>query len=236
MDVNQMELPFEAIEAKRLRKQARKQERRKERYRTDPAYRAKMIARAKARYGANKEHCIATQRKWAIANPERANWKKRNPERAKVHEKRWREQHPNYKHPPRVRKQYTAEEKAVQRAKRIARYNSDPAFRISILVRCRTAQALKSQNARKTSRTVELLGCSIPELRAHLEAQFAPGMSWENYGRYGWHIDHIKPCAAFDLSDEAQQYECFHYSNLQPLWETDNLRKSDKYEPSELRG
>lgn len=54
-------------------------------------------------------------------------------------------------------------------------------------------------------------------------------MSWENYGFYGWHIDHIKPCSKFDLTDPKQQEQCFHYSNLQPLWAIENFKKSDKY-------
>jgi hypothetical protein len=72
------------------------------------------------------------------------------------------------------------------------------------------------------------MGCSIAYAYAYLEAQFAEGMSWENYGE--WHIDHIRPCASFDLEDPVQQRECFHYTNLQPLWAKDNLSKSDKWE------
>jgi len=74
---------------------------------------------------------------------------------------------------------------------------------------------------------MKLAGCSLNFLRNFLEAQFQPGMSWENYG--AWHIDHLRPCAAFDLRDPAQQKECFHFSNLQPLWATENWKKNDKY-------
>jgi hypothetical protein len=56
-------------------------------------------------------------------------------------------------------------------------------------------------------------------------------MTWENHGRYGWHIDHIRPCASFDLADPEQQRKCFHYTNLQPLWASENMRKGDKWEP-----
>jgi hypothetical protein len=59
-----------------------------------------------------------------------------------------------------------------------------------------------------------------------LEKQFTKGMNWKNYGK--WHIDHIKPCASFDLSLEHEQKLCFHFTNLQPLWAKDNIRKSDK--------
>lgn len=71
-----------------------------------------------------------------------------------------------------------------------------------------------------------LLGCSAKELRRHLESQFKPWMNWGNYGR--WHIDHIQPCASFDLTDPKQQEICFHYTNLQPLEAKKNIRKRAK--------
>ena len=75
----------------------------------------------------------------------------------------------------------------------------------------------------KSSSIVELLGCTIPEAQKHLESQFAPGMTWENRGE--WHIDHVVPCASFDLTDPTQQLECFNYKNLQPSWARDNISK-----------
>jgi hypothetical protein len=75
-------------------------------------------------------------------------------------------------------------------------------------------------------RTEELLGCTISFFIKHLEKHFRPGMSWENYGK--WHIDHIIPCAAFDLGDPSQQRQCFHYTNLRPLWAIQNLKKHHK--------
>ena len=101
----------------------------------------------------------------------------------------------------------------------------DPKFRITMNLRRRMNTVLT--NYTKDSSTIKLVGCTWDELRAHIEHQFTKGMSWENYGRYGWHLDHIKGCAQFDLSDPNQQKECFHYTNLQPLWWQDNLRKGD---------
>ena len=73
----------------------------------------------------------------------------------------------------------------------------------------------------------------LPGAEAEIAAGFLPGMTWENHTRSGWHIDHIVPCAAFDLSDPAQQRACFHYTNLQPLWAKTNLKKSNKL-PEEI--
>jgi hypothetical protein len=81
----------------------------------------------------------------------------------------------------------------------------------------------------KLSHTTELIGCFIPELRRHIERQFKIGMTWDNYNRNGWHIDHIRPCASFDLSKLEEQKKCFHFTNLQPLWAGENLKKGSNY-------
>jgi hypothetical protein len=113
-----------------------------------------------------------------------------------------------------------------QRAEREkTRRKQDVSFRIASNLRARLRQAIK--NNKKTTTTIDYLGCTINELKIHLEAKFTVGMSWDNYGK--WHIDHIRPCSSFDMSKEIEQKECFHYTNLQPLWAIDNIRKSDKY-------
>jgi len=95
-------------------------------------------------------------------------------------------------------------------------------FRIKHYLRSRLRKALKGINKSKSTR--KLIGCSIEQLKNHLESQFKPGMSFSNYGK--WHIDHIKPCFSFDLSKAEEQAKCFHYTNLQPLWAEENLRKN----------
>jgi len=82
---------------------------------------------------------------------------------------------------------------------------------------------------KKTEATIDLLGCSVTQLKQHIASKFKKGMSWDNYGYKTWHIDHIRPCDSFDLSDEQQQKECFHYTNLQPLWAKENIRKNNKF-------
>jgi len=79
-----------------------------------------------------------------------------------------------------------------------------------------------------SSYILRVCGISLAGLREHLEKQFAPGMTWENYGFHGWHIDHRRPICSFDLSDPAQVAQAFHFSNLQPLWKADNFRKHKK--------
>lgn len=106
----------------------------------------------------------------------------------------------------------------------INRYHNDPAFRIKMTLSRRMRGLIKKNG----TRTVDLIGCSIDDLKKYLESKFTDGMSWENYGRAGWHIDHVRPCASFDLTQETQQKICFHYTNLQPLWAADNIRKGDK--------
>ncbi len=100
--------------------------------------------------------------------------------------------------------------------------------KLSHCLRIRILSAMKTSGARKSAKTMILLGCSIPEFKAHLESKFKPGMNWSNHTKDGWHIDHILPCASFDLTDPEQQRKCFHFTNLQPLWATDNRSKSDR--------
>ena len=85
-------------------------------------------------------------------------------------------------------------------------------------------------NNQKVGSAVEDLGCSIEELKIHLENQFEEGMTWDNWKPDGWHIDHKKPLSLFDLTDREQFLEACHYTNLQPLWWEENLKKGAKYD------
>ena len=104
---------------------------------------------------------------------------------------------------------------------------SKPQTRIALACRKRLRGILK---AKKTFRLNidQLIGCRPIELKTHLESRFAPGMNWDNYGFTGWHIDHIIPCAAFDLTKKDEAQKCFHFTNLQPLWARDNMVKHAK--------
>ena len=105
---------------------------------------------------------------------------------------------------------------------------TDLCFKLKDRIRSRINKAIKRNS--KSSKSTELTGCTIQELKIYIEGKFQKGMSWENYAYDTWHIDHIRPCASFDLSDPEQQKLCFHYTNLQPLWAYENLSKSDKYD------
>lgn len=106
---------------------------------------------------------------------------------------------------------------------RRCRVGSDAGLRITNNLRTRIVKALSGSP--KSSTSLDLFGCTREELVKHLETQFQSGMTWNNYGLYGWHVDHIKPCASFDLTLDEEQRKCFHYTNLQPLWAKDNLSK-----------
>jgi hypothetical protein len=123
-------------------------------------------------------------------------------------------------------KRYTDSVKNRRNAYERERRKKDLGHRFLFNARARISTVIKRGNGSKSIKTKELLGCSIPHLKKHLEKQFTKGMTWENYG--DWHIDHIIPCASFDLTDPIQQRQCFHFTNLQPLWAEENLRKSDR--------
>lgn len=108
---------------------------------------------------------------------------------------------------------------------RYKRYKNNIQYKLKENLRSRIWIAL--QGNIKSLSTMFLIGCEIDYLMYYIQEQFKPDMSWDNYG--DWHIDHIKPCASFDLSKPEEQRACFHYTNLQPLWAEDNLRKRDKF-------
>ena len=92
-------------------------------------------------------------------------------------------------------------------------------------LRNRLRQALKGIS--KSKSTMELLGVPHMDfLKTWIECKFKEGMTWEN--RHLWHIDHIKPCSSFDLTKPEEQAKCFHYTNLQPLWASENLSKGNR--------
>jgi hypothetical protein len=121
---------------------------------------------------------------------------------------------------------YAAIKKAAG-AYTMRRFYSDPNFRLATTIRNRIKDFITSGKGNRRCKSLDLLGAEIIEVRLHLESKFKPGMTWENYGYKGWHIDHILPCSAFDLTNPEDQKECFSYTNLQPLWWWENLSKNN---------
>ena len=129
--------------------------------------------------------------------------------------------------PPKIKK--TADEKRLS----INKYNRErrlinPALKVKSSLRSRFYTEIKKAKTKKSNKTIAILGCSIEFFINYIESKFQSGMTWENYGKYGWHLDHIKPCCSFDLTNPEEQRKCFHYTNLQPLWAKDNISKGGR--------
>jgi hypothetical protein len=177
----------------------------------------------------NREYDLARKRAHRIANRERYvencnRWFEANPGYKEAYNKEYylknkeaiSEQKKGYYH----RNQKASLKRNAQWQTRQRR--SNPVFRLRQAISLRIYKSLKGHCR---YRTMALTGCKLEFLKGWLESRFQPGMSWENYGRHGWHVDHVIPCKAFDLSNPVEIKQCFHYSNLQPLWAKDNLRK-----------
>ena len=123
-------------------------------------------------------------------------------------------------------KEYRKNKNEYDRKYSKKRNKHDIQYKLTRNLRRRLRNAL--QGNYKSGSAVRDLGCTINELKVYLEQQFQPDMTWDNHGLKGWHIDHIRPLACFDLTDRKQLLEACHYTNLQPLWWHENLKKSDK--------
>ena len=160
----------------------------------------------------NKQRRIKYQLKKDKINKNRRMFYERNKETLKIKEQ-----------PYRIK--YRSSTKRKECTKRYRdKKQEDTNFQIKNATSARIRKAV--QRGSKAAKTCSLLGCTIPELKLYLQSKFTNNMNWKNYGQ--WHIDHIKPCASFDLTVVTEQYKCFHYTNLQPLWAIDNLKKGTK--------
>lgn len=100
---------------------------------------------------------------------------------------------------------------------------TDPIFKLKHSMNSRMRVFMKTKNITKKNKTFDIVGCSPEELKEHLQNQFTEGMTWENHGRDGWHIDHIIPLSSATTEDEI--IKLCNYKNLQPLWAIDNIKK-----------
>ena len=106
------------------------------------------------------------------------------------------------------------------------RMKNDVQYKLACNLRHRIGLAIK--NNQKVGSAVKDLGCSIEQFMLHIEQQFEPGMSWDNWANDTWHLDHIRPLSSFDLTDRSQFLTACNWLNYQPLWATDNRRKHNK--------
>lgn len=134
----------------------------------------------------------------------------KNPEKHREKTREWRKNNPKYN------TQYNKN-----------RHKTDSIFKLKTNTRNRIREFLKIKNFTKKNKTFDIVGCSPIFLKEYIEKKFSEGMSWGNYGLYGWHIDHITPLSSAKTEEEV--IKLFHYTNLQPLWAEDNLRKNNKF-------
>jgi len=179
----------------------------------------KMKDSANNRYKEKKEVCLKDMKKYAEKHKEerkeyQAEYFKKN------HDKLLKKNSKNYN------KNKIKYNKAAYLKKK-ERLKTDINFYIKDRLSTRMRMAIMNHKGIKDTSAIELLGAPIDVVRKHLEAQFKEGMSWENHGIVGWHVDHKIPCDSFNLKDKNEQKECFHYTNLQPLWYEENLLKAN---------
>lgn len=133
-----------------------------------------------------------------------------------------------------AKKDRSPEQKREDKRKYRERRKQDPAWRIAQRLRCRLStivRLLSKGTKRKVGSHIDDLGCTPSELKVYLESRFQPGMTWENYGNGSdkWNIDHIIPISTLVIDDPESYKKLCHYSNLQPMWQLENIAKSNKY-------
>ena len=185
-----------------------------------------------------REKSRALCRLWNKNNPNyRKEYRRKNKKYFSDYAKRYRKEKPevikrnNENHKPKAKEKYDSqpEKNKAKRKRDKERRRSNPNLRMQDLLGKRIRGLIKKNKGVKKCNTNTLIGCDVAFLKKHLESLFLPGMTWGNYGYRGWHIDHIKPCSKFDLTKEEDQKACFHYTNLQPLWGIDNMKKGNRY-------
>lgn len=177
----------------------------------------------------NRPIILAWKKSYRIKNKEKIAeakklWDEKNKERIIAYTKAYRENNKKV-----IKKRYKAWYEKNNKKRFQERYYNNIPYKLSMQLRHRLYLAIKG--GQKKGSAVRDLGCTIPELIIHLEKQFQSGMSWDNWTTDGWHIDHIIPLFSFDLTDREQLLKACHYTNLQPLWALDNIRKGAKLTP-----
>jgi hypothetical protein len=179
---------------------------------------------------ADRQKQLAAQKKWRDENPDRSHGEEL-PECKRARMVVWRAN--NKKHIAASARQYRQANRAKANRRTVLRNRENIQAKLRLNLRKRLTAAIRG--GFKGGSAVRSLGCTIPELMAHLEAMWTDGMSWATYGPSGWHIDHVRALSKFDLSDPEQVAIACRYSNLQPLWAADNIAKGGKNRERENR-
>ena len=187
-----------------------------------------ILNKQKIYYLKNKEKRKKYVKKWSLKNidklkNQRKIWYLKNKEHKRQYDLIYKNKH---------KERYKKQNKEYQKNNRekinkflLKKYHNNFQYKLSNILRKRIIKVLKGYS--KSKNTMNLLGCTIEQLWIYLEKSFKPGMTRENHGK--WHVDHIRPCASFDLSKPEEQAKCFHHTNLQALWAHENLSKGAKF-------
>jgi hypothetical protein len=180
---------------------------------------------------ANKEQIREKQKQWIENNKEYyKEYYQANKERKKEYDKKYRKEYyqaNKEKAKEHNKEYYQANKERIKEGYKEYKRNrikTDPLFKMCHNLRVRTSRAFKNKGYSKNTKTKEMLGVDWEVCKSHIEIQFTKGMNWDNYGE--WHIDHITPLAS--AKNEQEICNLCHYTNLQPLWAEDNLRKGNK--------
>lgn len=210
-------------------------------------YRKANIDKIKEYRASNKEYYDAKNKEWYINNKDKKYqynkiYVELNREHVTENRKRWRNENKEALDQYRIMYELKNKEKVQQRRKAYRNNNKEKYRELArqyykevksknpkYKIRKNMAQLIRNslKNQKKNVHWEQLVGYTLSELTEHLEVQFLPGMSWDNYGFWGWHIDHKKPVAWFSFTsyEDPEFKECWSLSNLQPLWCEDNWRK-----------
>lgn len=183
----------------------------------------------------NRDRIEEVDRAWREKNKDRirkngARWRAENPEHVREYNRLWRKENKELHRAACYAWKESNPDKVKETKRRIyEKQKDDPKHKVDSAMRA--GMHVSIIRGSKAGRKWEsLVGYTVDDLMRHLERQFLTGMTWGNYGRGGWHIDHKIPRSAFNYEtpDDLDFNRCWALSNLQPMWEPDNISKSNK--------
>ena len=172
----------------------------------------------------------AYSKEWFRRNTEKTSLRRKeyyeqNAEKENLRSKEWYQQ--NVEKKKAHSKAHSKENRGKINERLKKRYANDPLYKLSRTIRSHAQRLSNAVKQKKERRSLEYLGCTLEEFKAHIESQWEEGMCWENHAVDGWHLDHKKPIDWF-VKNSDDPYEANHYTNFQPLWAKDNMSKGNK--------